>query len=236
MSSVTRDSMFWKSIGLLAVLGLFLVGFGLYSNGQRLSSLVYAGQISPAAKPQLVFDKLADPHFRGFSMLRSKVPGGWLLVLQDHEDEAAGLTFYPDAGHNWDGGSLEPAVDPATVESVAETGSNTSQMANPLAGCTLCHVDIEDEYVGNVHYEKKVACVKCHGPSEGHLANENNEVKPDEMFARENVDRLCSRCHKCKRPDAGQTVPEPEHKVCIDCHGPHDNSTIGEEDAVETPH
>ena len=34
---------------------------------------------------------------------RTKVPGGW-LVLVIHE--TSGLTFYPDPGHKWDGGSL----------------------------------------------------------------------------------------------------------------------------------
>lgn len=33
---------------------------------------------------------------------RAKVPGGW-LVLVIHN--TSGLTFYPDPGHRWDGGS-----------------------------------------------------------------------------------------------------------------------------------
>lgn len=95
---------------------------------------------------------------------------------------------------------------------------------NPLAGCLQCHVDIEDEYTTSVHFREKVACTECHGPSTGHLADENNEVKPDEIFAREDVDRLCGRCHECERPPEPKPVPasSPRHKVCIDCHGPHD--------------
>jgi hypothetical protein len=94
---------------------------------------------------------------------------------------------------------------------------------NPLAGCSLCHVDVEDEFVKTAHFTHKVGCRTCHGPSEGHLADENNEVKPDEIFARADVDRLCADCHQCERPApahaAGAQVPE--HKVCTDCHGSH---------------
>ena len=95
---------------------------------------------------------------------------------------------------------------------------------NPLAGCQQCHVDIEDEFMPSVHFEEKVACTECHGPSKGHLADENNEVKPDEIFARKDVDRLCERCHECERPADPKPVPSssPGYKVCIDCHGPHD--------------
>ena len=95
---------------------------------------------------------------------------------------------------------------------------------NPLAGCPLCHVDVEDELVGTLHFEEKVGCITCHGPSKGHLADENNEVKPDEMFARADVDRLCERCHECFRPkpEKPELTAEGQRKVCIDCHGAHD--------------
>jgi hypothetical protein len=35
---------------------------------------------------------------------RAKVPGGWLVYLWD--SCGVGLTFYPDPGHEWDGGTL----------------------------------------------------------------------------------------------------------------------------------
>jgi hypothetical protein len=34
---------------------------------------------------------------------RAKVPGGWLVVVIKN---TTGLSFYPDPGHKWDGGSL----------------------------------------------------------------------------------------------------------------------------------
>ena len=89
---------------------------------------------------------------------------------------------------------------------------------NPFAGCTMCHVDVEDELKGSTHVAKRVGCVTCHGPSKGHVADENNEVKPDERFAKKDTDRLCGRCHKCSRP-----APErpAARKVCTGCHGAH---------------
>ena len=100
---------------------------------------------------------------------------------------------------------------------------------NPLAGCSLCHVDVEDEYVGTEHFKESVGCKTCHGPSKGHLADENNEVKPDEMFARKNVDRLCAECHDCDRPEPTKTLKGKDKNapVCIDCHGHHDQKLAG---------
>ena len=98
---------------------------------------------------------------------------------------------------------------PATVPVVV--------LANPLAGCQQCHVDVETKYVKSRHSAAKVACTNCHGPSKGHLADENNEVKPDVRFVRAEVDRLCGKCHACSRP-AEMRAGE---KVCTDCHGSH---------------
>ena len=39
----------------------------------------------------------------GWSIHRAKVPGGWLVGVMHN---TSGLTFYPDPGHAWDGGSL----------------------------------------------------------------------------------------------------------------------------------
>jgi hypothetical protein len=37
----------------------------------------------------------------GYAVARAKVPGGWLVTC------GAGVTFYPDQGHEWDGASVE---------------------------------------------------------------------------------------------------------------------------------
>jgi len=94
-----------------------------------------------------------------------------------------------------------------------------SKRSNPLAGCVMCHVDVEDEYVKSKHYNKlQGGCADCHGPSEGHLADENNDIKPDELYASKDVDRLCGRCHDCSRKTK---TPMDKRKVCTDCHKSH---------------
>ena len=121
--------------------------------------------------------------------------------------------------------SSDPPKAPAEKPKPKESPSpKPAALKNPLAGCQQCHVDIEDEYSPSLHFKEKVACTECHGPSNGHLADENNEVKPDELFARKDVDRLCGRCHECERPAEVKRIPKssPEHKVCTDCHGHHD--------------
>ncbi|HRF60695.1 MAG TPA: hypothetical protein PLH94_12395 [Fimbriimonadaceae bacterium] len=47
-----------------------------------------------------------------FRAWRAAVPGGWLIVT----DHFAGMSFYPDPEHVWDGGSLE-IPNPARSES-----------------------------------------------------------------------------------------------------------------------
>ncbi|MHC4185085.1 MAG: multiheme c-type cytochrome [Planctomycetota bacterium] len=95
---------------------------------------------------------------------------------------------------------------------------------NPLAGCLQCHVDVEVEHLWSKHHSvSNMGCIECHGPSEGHLADENNEVKPDQAFARKDVDRLCSTCHKCSRkmPRGWTKTPPEKLAVCTECHAAH---------------
>jgi hypothetical protein len=110
----------------------------------------------------------------------------------------------------------------------APNASSPSVDAVPVAvdrfdGCDMCHADVADEVIGTRHQAKRVGCVKCHGKSLPHVQDENNEVKPDRVFARKDIDRSCSSCHKCSRPDATKlsASPKPGQKVCIDCHSTH---------------
>lgn len=95
--------------------------------------------------------------------------------------------------------------------------------ANPLAGCVMCHTDVGDRFTGSRHHKEEISCVDCHGPSDGHVADENNDVKPDETFAREDTDRLCGACHGCDRriPSNWATIPPQDREVCTECHGSH---------------
>jgi hypothetical protein len=128
-----------------------------------------------------------------------------------------------DTGKNKE---ADTAKEPKQKESATASKSTEKTKKNPLAGCTLCHVDVEDEYVESVHFDEQVACTDCHGPSKEHLADENNEVKPEELFARKDTDRLCSECHECSRtiPTGWSDLPREKRQVCTECHGAHEFS------------
>jgi hypothetical protein len=117
----------------------------------------------------------------------------------------------------------DPAATPAESSRGVAVTMKYPLQENPLAGCSLCHVDVEDEFVRTRHFKEQIGCKTCHGPSEAHLADENNEIKPDELFARKDVDELCQRCHECGRSNVAETPTNKAKQplVCIDCHGHH---------------
>ena len=53
--------------------------------------------------PKLKFEKL-DVDTLSVRVNRSKVPGGWLVIVTSNT--GSGATFYPDPEHKWDGGSV----------------------------------------------------------------------------------------------------------------------------------
>ncbi|OHB80674.1 MAG: hypothetical protein A2W31_12760 [Planctomycetes bacterium RBG_16_64_10] len=135
--------------------------------------------------------------------------------------------------------ALAAATDPVNVAAAATPGQSAADyqdgavakyplQSNPLAGCSLCHVDVEDQFVGSGHFPEQVGCQTCHGPSAEHLADENNEVPPDELFARGDVDRLCAECHECGRSYRAEPATDParEPRVCTDCHSPHNLAQV----------
>ena len=84
--------MYWRTIGVGVVLGLFAIGYGLYPRSDVLSpslaSSAYAADPAPA-KPvkSLVFESLPTaPDYRLLSVSRAKVPGGWLVLFEPNAD------------------------------------------------------------------------------------------------------------------------------------------------------
>jgi hypothetical protein len=43
---------------------------------------------------------------KGLTVLRDRVPGGWLVYACNSFHHHGGLTFYPDPEHQWNGGRL----------------------------------------------------------------------------------------------------------------------------------
>jgi len=88
-----------------------------------------------------------------------------------------------------------------------------------MGGCGICHIDVEDELFPTVHFKEKIGCIKCHGKSKAHLADENNEVLPDRVFTKKTIDKFCQKCHDCGREE--EAVKPAVKKICTDCHGAH---------------
>lgn len=59
------------------------------------------------SKKQLYFEQLQSNVYSFQEIYRTKVPGGWLVVIKGTSGEGIGLTFYPDANYEWDGSSID---------------------------------------------------------------------------------------------------------------------------------
>jgi len=63
--------------------------------------------------PKLKFEKLDVGGTISARVSRTKIPGGWLLVVTSNS--GGGLTFYSDPQHEWDGNSLADEGTRATL-------------------------------------------------------------------------------------------------------------------------
>ena len=58
-----------------------------------------------AQEPQLIdWEQLEST--KGLTVLRVRVPGGWLVYASNSYHHHGGMAFYPDPGHQWQGGTL----------------------------------------------------------------------------------------------------------------------------------
>jgi formylglycine-generating enzyme required for sulfatase activity len=63
--------------------------------------------------------------------------------------------------------------------------------------------------------ERLPNCTGCHGPSKGHVADEQDGVKPDRIPRGDDIAALCMGCHQVGCPQTDKTAG------CQDCHHPH---------------
>ncbi|MHC4559488.1 MAG: family 16 glycoside hydrolase, partial [Planctomycetota bacterium] len=114
--------------------------------------------------------------------------------------------------------------------------------------CYVCHPGLKTEDISTIHLNMGVTCDECHGPSIEHMHDEMLMTKPDLLFGRLEVKRMCSNqtCHKAgtgreiysrqdhRDPAAveaflkkwlGRMRPNgravTHDSVCTDCHGTH---------------
>lgn len=94
--------------------------------------------------------------------------------------------------------------------------------------CTECHIDFLEEGLTVVHQTHGVTCMRCHGPSQGHIEDEVRRTKPDATFRGPAMETFCLTCHspgKHRRQAlhaANAALPPATRKTCTECHGEHE--------------
>lgn len=81
--------------------------------------------------------------------------------------------------------------------------------------CSRCHVASVLEWTTSRHSKVGVNCQACHGPSQGHVTNERDEVKPDRIPHGAAIAGLCRNCHAAGCPKTAETAS------CETCHHVH---------------
>ena len=61
--------------------------------------------------------------------------------------------------------------------------------------CARCHVISVIEWGMSAHRQAGVACVACHGASQGHVKDERNNIKPERLPRQAAIAGLCAGCH-----------------------------------------
>jgi len=95
--------------------------------------------------------------------------------------------------------------------------------------CYVCHLNFDGEEFVDAHRASGVGCVKCHGESLDHAADEAHTTSPDVMYAKAAVNESCATadCHPDDKmaqvlshgPFFEGTDTRRTH--CTDCHGNH---------------
>jgi formylglycine-generating enzyme required for sulfatase activity len=86
--------------------------------------------------------------------------------------------------------------------------------------CARCHVSSSLEWGISRHSTVAASahapnCIGCHGPSKGHVADEQNSVKPERVPHGAAIAQLCKGCHRSGCPNTKQRTS------CENCHHPH---------------
>ncbi len=103
--------------------------------------------------------------------------------------------------------------------------------------CLVCHVNLEEEELVDIHLPVGVGCETCHGMSDDHSADEDSLTPPEIMWSKARINPRCMTCHTREELLADKTVAEPHRemfqrwetpekaepgeKYCVQCHGKH---------------
>lgn len=133
--------------------------------------------------------------------------------------------------------AIAAAVALLVVASDEEKGRKEAEEAvlKSNSACMVCHIDFDEEELTMQHRKANVMCAACHGPCLAHMDDEMAATRPDRLFGRAEVDKMCRECHgehknkntveaflkewQGKRRPNGQLIRKDA--ICTDCHGRH---------------
>ncbi len=118
---------------------------------------------------------------------------------------------------------------PLILEEVSTNLASAGQIADN-SRCFVCHVNYSFEQLAVTHARTNIGCVKCHGASDAHIADESwasggNGTAPDIIILKAKINLSCWECHEPKK------LSHKDHlefmwgvavqQYCTDCHGKH---------------
>ena len=102
----------------------------------------------------------------------------------------------------------------AAFSAAAQTSADPARFRQ--AGvCSRCHVAQVLEWTTSGHQAAAVDCQSCHGPSQGHVIDERNVVKPDKLPQGAAIAGFCQSCHTAGCPKTSR------RDACQSCHHAH---------------
>ena len=155
----------------------------------------------------------------------------WLMLLLASVVVGVGYTVGFLAG---DGRAV--AAPPLTLSpELLKEGLPEATMKEKLdvdnSACYVCHGNYDGEALVVAHGKEGTGCMDCHGKSIEHRNDEDNITPPDKMYALDDVDAMCAKCHDEHDVSARKILrrwqkrcpakTDPEEIVCTDCHYQH---------------
>jgi hypothetical protein len=125
--------------------------------------------------------------------------------------------------------SPAPEAAPLLLEE-EPAGETSAKPAADNSRCFVCHVNYRQEKLAVTHAKADVGCVRCHGASDAHIADESwasggNGTAPERMYRRDQINPSCLHCHSQDKLNPAQHVAvladTQGKQVCTDCHGTH---------------
>jgi|YNPBryunderm2012_1023409.scaffolds.fasta_scaffold02904_1 hypothetical protein len=152
---------------------------------------------------------------------------GWMPAGDNHQGSQPGSESAPAEKADKKAPAPSPAEEPPLL--LEEEEEKPSERMADNSRCLVCHLNYKKEKIAYLHAKAGIGCVKCHGASDAHIADESwasggNGTPPDIMYPPQKVVPSCLSCHELRKtdPDCRCEFPRLEkQKSCTDCHGNH---------------